>query len=66
MCCVCAFVLCCVVLCCVLFCCVVLHISDYKVKNVREVKEDLVKEKNGVRKSKEDTLKNGYFEIHYW
>ena len=39
------------------FCCVVFHTSDYKVKNVRKVKEDLVKEKNGVQKSKEETLK---------
>ena len=36
---------------------IVLHILDYKVENVRKVKEDLVKEKNGVRKSKEETLK---------
>ena len=45
---------------------IVLHILDYKVENVRKVKEDLVKEKNGVRKSKEETQKNSYFEIHYW
>ena len=47
-------VMCCV---CVVLCCVVLHISDYKVENERKVKEDLMKEKNGVQKSKEETLK---------